>query len=82
MKEIEKILVADLLDISSEKFSNHTCNDLDEDVYCGWTTQQKKDFSKEFWLWMGEDDINELPLMDSFVMDFMSHKMRLKKETP
>jgi len=78
MTENEKKLAAELLDMASDEFSNHGCNDMDESVYEGWTLEERRKFVKEFWAWNGspeEYDKNRLHIGDSSLMAFMSHKL-------
>lgn len=79
MRDKEKTLIADLLDIASEKFSNNICNDLDDSVYCGWDSGEKYLITQEYWEWLDSDvkkHERTLPLNDSLMMDFMSYKIR------
>jgi len=39
-------LVADLLDLASDEFSNHGCYDVDDSLYEGWTKKEKTELCK------------------------------------
>ena len=42
MTEKEKKLTKDLLEIASDQFSNNGCNDVDDELYNGWTLEERK----------------------------------------
>jgi len=79
MKEHEKILAVKMLELASENFSNHCCNDVDEKVYRSWTPEERKQFVKEYHEWNGdpeEYDENFLYLPDFAIMDFLAYKLK------
>lgn len=81
MKDISKkelALAAKMLELASEQFSNHGCNDVDENVYDGWTLEERQQFVKEFHEWNGDPEEYEetfLHLGDSTIMSFLAAKL-------
>lgn len=78
MTKREKLLTAKMLDLADEEFGNHGCNDVDEDVWDGWTIGQRRKFMKEFHYWNGdpeEYDKDSLDLPDFCLMSFLSAKL-------
>ena len=54
MKNISKkelALAAKMLELASDQFSNHGCNDVDGNVYDGWTLEERQQFVKDFHEW-------------------------------
>jgi|WetSurMetagenome_2_1015567.scaffolds.fasta_scaffold932293_1 hypothetical protein len=75
-KELE--LASKMIELASDEFSNHGCNDVEESMYEGWTLEDRKEFVKEFHKWNGdpeEYDENFLELGDSTIMQFLAHKL-------
>lgn len=82
MKNKEKQLAAKMLELASEQFSNHGCNDVEDSVYDGWTLEERKQFVKEFHDWNGDpEDYNEtfLHLSDSTIMSYLASKLKGEK---
>ena len=81
MKNISKkelSLAAKMLELASDNFSNHGCNDVDENVYDGWTSEERQQFVKEFHEWNGDPEEYEetfLHLGDSTIMSFLAAKL-------
>ena len=78
MNEKEFKLAAKMLDLASDEFSNHGCNDVEDSVYEGWTIEERRAFVKEFHEWNGDpEEYNEnfLHLGDSTIMSFLSAKL-------
>lgn len=81
MQEISKkelALAAKMLELASDQFSNHGCNDVDENVYDGWTLEEIQQFVKEFHEWNGDPEEYEetfLHLGDSTIMSFLAAKL-------
>lgn len=48
MNTKEKLIAAKMLETASDKFSNHGCNDVDDDFWDGWTKEERQNFVKEF----------------------------------
>lgn len=77
MNKRELELAAKLLNLASDKFSNHGCNDytLPE----SWTQQECDDFLLAARTWNGDPE-NHRPgdrmTMDWFVMDYLAAKLR------
>ena len=77
----ELSLTAKLLDLASNQFSRHGCNDLSESVYEGWSIEDKKKFVREYHEWNGdpeEFDEDFLYLPDYAIMRFLAHKIKAK----
>ena len=81
MKNISKkelALAAKMLELASDQFSNHGCNDVDENVYDTWTLEERQRFVKEFHEWNGDPEEYEetfLHLGDSTIMSFLAAKL-------
>lgn len=81
MNKKELKLIADLLIMANEEFSNHGCNDLDSDLFEGWTKAEKKQLVIDYHTENGNiDDISEDELSldmigDSSLMWYMSKKI-------
>ena len=76
----EKELAAKMLELASEEFANHGCNDVEESVYEGWTLDERKQFVKDFWEWNGSpQDYDEkcLHLQDHAIMSFLAFKLKV-----
>ena len=86
MKDLTKkelALASKMLELASEKFGNHGCNDVDNDVYKGWTTEERQDFVKQFHEWNGDpEEYNEthLRLPDFCLMDILAAKLKHQSE--
>jgi len=75
----EKQLAAHMLELASDEFSNHGCNDVDASVYEGWTLQERQQFVKEYYEWNGDPENYSptfLHIGDSSIMSFLSHKLK------
>lgn len=60
MNDKEKSLAANLLNIASDEFGNHGCNDVSEQVFKDWSLNERQKFVKEFHEWNGDpDEYNE-----------------------
>lgn len=83
MNQKEKLLASKMLQLASETFSNHGCNDVPDSFYEGWTLEERQQFVKEFHQWNEhrEDPIdydpNFLHLGDDSIMAFLAHKLTL-----
>jgi hypothetical protein len=78
MNRNEKTLISNLLKLASEEFSNHGCNDVEEDFWQGWTKEERQSFVKEYHEWNGdpdEYDENFLNLPDYAIMKFLAYKL-------
>ena len=86
MKNISKkelALAAKMLELASDQFSNHGCNDVDENVYDGWTLEERQQFVKEFHEWNGDPEEYEetfLHLGDSTIMSFLAAKLEAQSQ--
>jgi hypothetical protein len=52
----EMLLIAHLLEIASDKFSNHGCNDMDEEIMNQFTSDEKDELSKQYHDWNGDPE--------------------------
>lgn len=76
MTTLEKKLAAKMLDISSDEFGNHGCNDVDDAMFEGWELWERQDFCRRYHEWNGdpeEYDPNFLHIPDYAIMSFLSH---------
>lgn len=83
MTDKEKILASEMLKLASNEFGNHSCNDVEDSVYDGWTTEERKQFVKEYHKWNGdpeEYDENFLHLQDFAIMNFLADKLAKKSK--
>jgi hypothetical protein len=78
MNSKEKKLAAEFLNIASEQFSRHVCNDVDDLLFENWTLEERRKFIKEYHEWNGdpeEYDENFLHLPDWAIMSFLAKKL-------
>jgi hypothetical protein len=81
MNNKEKKLAADFLEMASNEFSNHGCNDVPDEFFEGWTLSEKQKIVKEYHISNNsiEDyDPNYLHLADFCLMDLLSEKLKGK----
>lgn len=79
LPELVRQLAAHFLEIASDSFGSHGCNDVEDKVFAGWTTKQRIDFVKGFHDWNGdpeEYDPSFLHLPDFSLMDYLAHLLR------
>ena len=79
MNAKEKQLVVKMLEMASDEFSNHGCNDVGDSTYEGWSLEERQQFVKEFHEWNGDPedfDKDRLNLGDSTIMSFLAHKLK------
>ena len=82
MTPVEKKLASKLLDMASEKFSNHGCNDFDLVTEGGLTAEEADVFQRAFYEWNGSPGDYEpgnTNLADFAAMSFLSDL--LEKDT-
>ena len=48
MNAKEKHLASKMLELASEEFSNHGCNDVEDSFYLGWTIKKDKTLLRVF----------------------------------
>jgi hypothetical protein len=48
MTNKELKLAAELLRLSADRFANHICNDIDDDLFKGWTKAEKEELAKDY----------------------------------
>lgn len=78
MKSKEIKLISKLLEMASDEFSNHGCNDVEDSFYEGWTIEERIQLVKEFHEYNGDpEEFNEnfLYLGDDILMSFFAHKL-------
>jgi len=79
-KETAVILIAKLLEMASDDFDNHGCNDLYDDFWEGVSEEEKQDLYKEYHEWNGdpeEYDPNHVDYLgDSSLMRYFSEKLK------
>lgn len=77
LTEKERKLAADLLELAKDEFENHTCNDVEEGIWEGWTIEQRKQFLKEYHEWSGQlHEENDFYIGDWEIMIFLAHKLK------
>ena len=59
MTASEKIMIGRLLGLASERFSNHGCNDLDEEFFKNISEEDKRQLNIKVAKWNGEDSLPE-----------------------
>jgi len=72
----EKQLAAKLLNMASDEFGNHGCNDVADSIYEDWTLEERQQFVKDYCEYNGdpsEYDPEFLHLPDFALMGFMAH---------
>ncbi len=80
LNEKEKQLASYWLSRASELYSNHGCNDVEEKVWKGWTTEERRQFVKEYHEYNGdpeEYDPNDLHLPDFAIISWLAYKILL-----
>lgn len=71
-------LAGKMLELASEAFSNHGCNDVEDSVYDGWTLEERQQFVKDFHEHNGdpqEYNPKYLHLGDSFIMSYLADRL-------
>jgi len=82
MNKRELELAAKMLDLADEEFGNHGCNDVDDEVYEGWTRRQRQTFVKAYHEWNGDPEEyspDQLHLPDFAIMAFLAARIRGEK---
>jgi len=79
MNKNEKLLASLMLNIASNEFSNHGCNDVENSVYKNWTPEEKNKFVKEFHEWNGDPEETDDYFLnnDNMLMSFLAYKLTL-----
>lgn len=76
MNQKYRQLASKLLEMAAQEFANHGCNDVDEEVYEGWTREERRQLVRDFEQWnsQGKDyDPEWLHLPDFALMSFFAH---------
>lgn len=79
MEKHELILIAALLELASDRFARHICNDLDGSFFADWTAEEHQKLVKDFHDWNGDPEEfnpNFLHLPDFSLMDYLADKLR------
>ena len=73
----EKILIANLLQLASNVFSNHSCNDLPDEFFKDWDKEEKEALVKKFWEWNGtpEERCSVEAIGNSSLMQYFAEKL-------
>ena len=71
------LLAAKMLELASDQFTNHGCNDVEESIFNDWTLEEKEAFAKEYFEWNGDEqeDRTHLHIGDSEIMSFLAEKL-------
>jgi hypothetical protein len=75
----ERKLIGDLLELASSEFSNHCCNDAPDDLFEGWTEEEKINLDKRMHEANGdpeEHDPNCVCFMDWWLMSYFADRHR------
>lgn len=74
-KQLE--LAAKMLELASDQFSNHGCNDLEESFFDGWSLEEKEEIAKEYFEWNGDEQEGRTysHIGDSEIMSFLAAKL-------
>lgn len=73
-----KQLTAKFLKLAADEFSNHGCNDVDNEMWEGWTVEERQQFVKEYEDWNSDgEDYREgwVNLPDYAIMNFLAYKL-------
>ncbi len=79
MNAKERELAAKLLELASSEFSNHGCNDLDKDMFDGWSMVERQALEKAVCESQGcpeRYDPDHLGLGDHELMDYFADRLR------
>lgn len=82
MTKKEKKLIADLLRMASDSFSNNGCNDLPENIWDGWTDEERKKLISVYYKANNEPEEaaeGHIDIEDYVLMDFMANKIDPEK---
>lgn len=75
MTPTEKKLVARLLDVAADQFSNHGCNDFDLVKDGGLTSEESQEIQQEIHRWKNDPDARPPSADHHYVMDWMVMRM-------
>jgi len=80
MNKKELKLAVQLLEDHSDMISGHSCNDVDESFWKGWSKKDRKKFVLEYHTWNKslkdyEEDPDNLYLFDWQIASFLSYKL-------
>ena len=83
MTQKEKQMAAYLLYKARNEFSNHGCNDVDDEIYKGWSLEERRALVKDFHNYNGDpEEYNPdfLHLHDYALMGYFSHKLESEND--
>lgn len=72
MNTKERALAAEMLQLASDSYANHGCNDWEFPK--DWTRKERQQFIRDFQEWNGDPEEREF-LNDFEVMAFLAHKI-------
>jgi hypothetical protein len=81
MTKNELLLVSKLLKMASEEFSNHGCNDVSDEMYAGWTKEERQNLVKDFHEMNGDPEEYSpeyLHLGDDTLMSIFAKKLEVE----
>lgn len=79
MNKKEKRLVSFLLEIASDHFSNHGCNDFELEWVEKWNKKEKEALNREMHIWHMSNKKDYKDILyhsDYFLMSFFSNKIK------
>lgn len=79
MNKLELLLVASFLEVASQHFSLHGCNDVDDAFFANWTKEERQGLVKKMHDWNGDPEEfnpNFLDLPDWFLMSYLAEKLK------
>lgn len=84
MDKKKLLLAAKLLELASEEFSNHGCNDLPDEFLFGWTHEELIQLDKDYHTKNGdpdEHDPNNLLFFDDGLMWYLAQELKKEAES-
>jgi len=78
MDSHELNLAGKLLGMAGETYSNHGCNDMEEEFWDGWTIEQKRKLAKDICYWNGDSEEynqDDVTFTDWLVMSYFADKL-------
>jgi hypothetical protein len=81
MTQKELQLAGKLLDMAADQFGGHNCNDLPDEIWEGWTDEERSQLNKEYHEMNGDPEEYEpghIHMEDFTLMALLSHKLQNK----
>ncbi len=82
MNQKERKLIAYLLGLAAQEFSNHACNDVPQSVFKDWSSEELDSLMNDYRKWDNSDndnsdnnDNNNKQINDWSLMELMAHKL-------